>query len=914
MNGIENVPGDQIQNNNVTRTESSSNKSDAKSHIIQAPSISLPKGGGAIKGIGEKFSANPVTGTGSMTIPIAVSPGRSGFGPQLSLSYDSGSGNGPFGFGWSLSLPSITRKTDKGLPKYQDEIESDVFILSGAEDLVPIVVKNGDNFEPEPVENGKIGDKTYKIKRYRPRIEGLFARIEKWTNTKDFNDVIWRSISKDNITTWYGKTEKSRIQYKENEVTKIFSWLICESYDDKGNAIIHEYEEENSNGIDQSLLNEKNRTEKSRKTNRYLKRIKYGNKTSRLIQPDLSLAEWVFEVVFDYNDGHSEVIPLDEAIPEEEQHQYITTNISGKINTSGRLWPVRQDAFSSYRSGFEVRTYRLCHRVLMFHHFKDKLGIDDYLVRSTEFEFEESTVASFIKSVTQSGYSHIENDKYLKKSLPPVEFEYTKAEISSEIESLKDDSYENLPIGIDGRQYQLVDIDGEGFSGIFSEQADGWYFKENLGDGYFGPSKSIPLKPSPGSLGGGQQFLDLAGDGQLDLVSFQQPLQGFFERTKDQNWDTFKAFKSIPNINWNDPNLKFVDLNGDGHADILITEDEVIRWHPSLSEEGFGEAIQLRKTNDEEKGPAIVLADGTQSIYLSDFSGDGLTDLVRIRNGEISYWPNLGYGIFGKKVSMNNAPIFDSHDQFNQERIRLADIDGSGNTDIIYLKNDGIYVYLNESGNSWKNRKILTNFPHVDNLSTVMAADLLGNGTACLLWSSPLPNDSYRPLKYISLMGYSFCFTNNSLKNLKEEGLPDDILEKLENIKNRKLDNKILFTDKLKSVLGEGMFNKYYAKLFIHADKKGIKPHLLKKLINNLGAETHVHYIASTKFYLADKKAGNPWITKIPFPVHVVEKVETYDQISKNLFTSKYAYHHGYFDGYDREFRGFGRVEPWDTE
>ena len=107
-------------------------------NIFTAPSISLPKGGGAIRGIGEKFAANPVTGTGSMSVPIATSPGRSGFGPQLSLSYDSGAGNGPFGFGWSLSLPSITRKTDKGLPQYRDAEESDVFILSGAEDLVPV--------------------------------------------------------------------------------------------------------------------------------------------------------------------------------------------------------------------------------------------------------------------------------------------------------------------------------------------------------------------------------------------------------------------------------------------------------------------------------------------------------------------------------------------------------------------------------------------------------------------------------------------------------------------------------------------------------------------------------------------------------------------------------------------------------
>src|SRR5229473_3122915 len=123
---------------------------------VAAPQLSLPKGGGAIRGIGEKFAANPVTGTGSLTVPIATSPGRSGFGPQLSLSYDSGSGNGPFGLGWSLSLPEITRRTDKGLPQYQDADESDIFILSGAEDLVPVLVKDGDgNWVYEDLQTSK---------------------------------------------------------------------------------------------------------------------------------------------------------------------------------------------------------------------------------------------------------------------------------------------------------------------------------------------------------------------------------------------------------------------------------------------------------------------------------------------------------------------------------------------------------------------------------------------------------------------------------------------------------------------------------------------------------------------------------------------------------------------------------------
>jgi len=94
----------------------------------------------------------------------------------------------------------------------------------------------------------------------------------------------------------------------------------------------------------------------------------------------------------------------------------------------------------------------------------------------------------------------------------------------------------------------------------------------------------------------------------------------------------------------------------------------------------------------------------------------------------------------------------------------------------------------------------------------------------------------------------------------------------------------------------------------------GVKPHLLIKRVNNLGSETRLHYAPSTKFYLQDKLAGNPWITRLAFPVQCVEKVEVLEHITQSKFVSRYAYHHGYFDGTEREFRGFAMVEQWDTE
>jgi len=840
--------------------------------VFKAPTINLPKGGGAIRGMGEKFAANPVTGTGSMTIPIATSPGRSGFGPQLNLSYDSGYGNSPFGFGWSLSLPAITRKTDKGLPQYNDAEESDVYILSGAEDLVPEFEKDANGNlviqDGSPVIHDKprtINGITYNVRRYRPRVEGLFARIERWTR-QDTGEIHWRSISRDNVTTLYGLDNNSRIfdpvELDKDDPAKldlahpkrIFSWLICQSYDDKGNAILYDYIPENEADVDFSQANERNRI---RFANRYLKHIYYGNRSPYFPQsacgtPPTTSTEWLFEVVFDYGE-HDPDNPTD----------------------SGQ-WICRNDPFSSYRSGFEIRTYRLCQRVLMFHRF-DELGEDPYpyLVRSTDFMYRyeqepadaRNPIYAFLVSATQTGYRW-DSGQCIRKSLPPLEFKYspvftpeelTRQPIQDEpIQDVDSESLENLPVGLDGASYQWIDLDGEGASGILTEQAGCWYYKRNLSANHqvkdnghehtivcFGATEVVARKPMDG-LGAGAQFLDLAGDGQVDLVQMDGPVRGFYERTNEADWEPFRSFDSWPNINIHDPNLKFADLTGDGHADILITESEALTWHPSLAEKGFGPAIRLSLPLDEDRGPRLVFADGMQSIYLADLSGDGLTDLVRIRNGEICYWPNLGYGRFGAKVTMDNAPLFDAPDQFNQQRIHLADIDGSGTTDIIYLRRDSAQVYFNQSGNRWSDPVALPQFPPIDSLASVQVVDLLSNGTACLIWSSSLPGTSRQPMRYLVLM-------------------PE-------------------------------------------------KPHLLVDVKNNLGAETKIQYAPSTKFYLNDRQNGKPWITRLPFPVHVVEQVEVFDHISRNHFVTRYAYHHGYFDGAEREFRGFGMVEQWDTD
>jgi RHS repeat-associated protein len=856
----------------------------------RAPTLQLPKGGGAIRGIGEKFGTNPVTGTASMSVPIATSPGRSGFGPQLSLSYDSGAGNGPFGFGWSLSLPSITRKTDKGLPQYFDAVDSDVFMLAGAEDLVPVYRQDADGswvaghpgYGRDPVgfwvrdASGRLVVREdeidgYRVRRYRPRIEGLFARIERWSKIGAPGDVHWRSISKDNILSLYGADENSRIA-DPLDASRVFSWLLCETRDDKGNAVLYRYKVEDGQGVDLGKPLERNRGPQGdprRRANRYLKRIHYGNPTPLLddaghrprfldkpkVDAQIANGEWMFEVVFDYDDH-------DSASPKPRDDE--ATNVAG---APAYPWPARPDPFSSYRPGFEVRTLRLCRRVLMFHHFPGAEGVGrDCLVCATGFTYSDETdpadvrnpVYTFLQAVTQAGYRR-KDGGYETRSLPPVEFRYTEPLVQDAVEEVDPRSLENLPVGLDGNAWRWIDLHGEGIPGLLSEQAGAWFYKRNWSpipgqrpDGSavvqakFAPLETVALKPNV-ALRSGAEFMDLAGDGQPDLVTMEGPGPGLYEHDEGEGWGLFRPFAARLDRDPRDANLRFIDLDGDGHPDVLITEDDAFVWHASLAEEGFGPARRVAQALDEEKGPRIVFADGTQSIYLADLSGDGLADIVRIRNGDVCYWPNLGYGRFGAKVTMDSAPAFDNPDQFDHARIRLADIDGSGTTDIIYLHRDGVRLYFNQSGNGWSQPHVLKVFPRIDDLASIVPTDLLGNGTACLVWSSPLPADAGRQMRYVNLMG----------------------------------------------------------------DRK---PHLLVRTINNLGAETRVDYAPSTRFYLQDKRDGRPWITRLPFPVHVVERVETVDHISRTRFVTRYAYHHGYFDGEEREFRGFGMVEQFDTE
>jgi hypothetical protein len=71
-----------------TRSQNESDYNSSRiSNKMDLPQIQIPRGGGAIRGIDEKFEVNSVNGTIDLDIPLPLSQGRTGFMPAVELNY-----------------------------------------------------------------------------------------------------------------------------------------------------------------------------------------------------------------------------------------------------------------------------------------------------------------------------------------------------------------------------------------------------------------------------------------------------------------------------------------------------------------------------------------------------------------------------------------------------------------------------------------------------------------------------------------------------------------------------------------------------------------------------------------------------------------------------------------------------------
>jgi RHS repeat-associated protein len=740
--------------------------------------IALPKGGGAMRGIGDTFQPDLHTGTGNYSIPIQIPPGRNGLQPSLTLGYSTGNPNGPFGLGWSLPIPGIRRRTSHGLPHYDG---SDVFVLSNAEDLVPVPGGSGSE------------------QRYRPRVEGLFARIVR--HNGDGQDY-WEVWSREGLRSRYGSVRPADAPATWRdpaavsdpaEPKRILGWLLSETVDTFGNRVEYEYEPD---------------PEAPEDAQRYLAEIRYvdyGEPTD---------AQFLVHVAFAYES--------------------------------------RPDPISDRRGGFFVRTGRRCSRIEVRIH---AAGAEPVLTRTVHLGYASAAgnAVSLLSQVRIEGH-----DGAASEELPPLELGYSRFQpgkqryvsFSAPERALPDSSLANP-------SFELVDLFGEGLPSVLQMEPSGRRgavrFWRNAGRGRLELPRAMRGAPAGVGLADrGVQLADMDGDGRADLLVTTREQAGYYPLTFDGRFDArgFVRYQEAPPVSLEDPDVRLVDLDGDGIVDVLRTASSYELYYNDG--DGGGWRRTERRAADTATVPDAAFSD--PAVKVGDMTGDGLADIVLVRDGRVQYWPYLGNGRWGRPAVMGRPPRFASTVGgrtvdamgYDPRRLLLGDVDGDGCADLVYVGDGSVTVWLNQSGVRFADPVTVRGTPGISDLDAVRLADMLGNGTGGVLWTYDAGRQRRSTYKFLDLTG-------------------------------------------------------------------AVKPYLLTSIDNHMGARTTIEYAPSTRYSVADRDAGRPWRTTLPFPVHVVARMTVEDAFSDTVLTTEFTYHHGYWDGGDREFRGFGRVDQRDA-
>ncbi|HKQ70887.1 MAG TPA: toxin TcdB middle/N-terminal domain-containing protein, partial [Polyangiaceae bacterium] len=370
---------------------------------------------------------------------------------------------------------------------------------------------------------------------------------------------------------------------------------------------------------------------------------------------------------------------------------------------------------------------------------------------------------------------------------------------------------------------------------------------------------------------------DLDGDGVVDLLHMPRgrDYAVFTPRKQGTSWrwvgrPVTTASKQDVKIDFTHDafNTRVMDVNGDGLVDVVFSSATEMQTFFALGRYpgGDGQFGQATWTGASSaaisnqpvtscvpwKAQAVRLGDG--DIRVADMNGDGLPDIVRLRAGDISYWPGRGNGFWGtgnhdgctagtygqnRHVAMANGAEFGVTEGSS---LLLEDVNGDGLADIVKVRFDAVDIWLNVDGAGWTDRYVIDNVPvRPPSRDYARLIDINGSGTADILWAQA---SNYQ---YIDLQG-------------------------------------------------------------------GARSGVLTRVSNGFGKTTELEYTTSTALMLKAAHSGQAWTATSPAPVHVVSRVKVRDNLERvgragGAIVTEYGYRDAVYDGRQREFRGFAQAE-----
>lgn len=489
-------------------------------------------------------------------------------------------------------------------------------------------------------------------------------------------------------------------------------------------------------------------------------------------------------------------------------------------------YEARPDALRWGRAGFLVTTAQRCTQIEL-----RRPGDSQPVVRRWQLRYaqHESNGGSLLIGIRMTGIDAAGN----ALDAPALTLGYSGAasRTLSRVESSIPGTQPG-PLKRTDRRMELIDWSGTGLPDLLEISGGGqgrvW---PNLGGLRWGAPRSVGTLPAFADPDAAIAFVDMDGDGMADIVRADRPLSGYVPRTR-AGFQRPVGWARAPARSPMDSVARLVDIDGDGAADLIVSDGNTLAIY--YRDESTGWAARPQVVPRDELTAAGL---GDPHVFLADMTGSGGQDLVRVDGAGVTYWPALGRGRWGDAIRMNDPP--DLPFDVVPERLFLQDIDGDGCADLIYLDTNRISYWINRCGCGFSEMRTIEFLP-VAEMAQVRWADMAGTGANGLLWSA-------------TLGGRCVYF----------------------------------FLD------------------FVG----GSKPYLLETVDNGSGLVTTVEYSTSARECARDRAAGHNWQSAMPILLPVVTGVTRRDSATNLASREEYRYHDGRYDGVLREFAGFGRVE-----
>ncbi len=687
---------------------------------VSFESVVLPSAPGTVQGAEDDIDPDLGSGGAEYEVSIETPPGTNGMAPEdLALGYSSGGGNGMVGFGWSLGLPFVQRRPVRPFMRYVDG-------NNGVDD-------DHDGTVDEPDELDRFISAEHDMPSYLvQRVDGyFFGRKEEPFIRYERVGEHWAGTLPNGTRREFGLTPAARISHPV--LGKTFRWNIEQETDTNGNTVRYFYV---------SFPGPENQYQL------YPSRIEYG--------PGAPPWDNFHFVVFEY-----ETRP--DVLEDGSASFLIRTGMRLKTILVGTQGPDLPGHLAGDFNGD---------------------GLPDHLNRKYVLEYDGHPAFSRLGSITHYGADGL-------TALPPQQFSYTTFNPPDSVSAtnFRLGSFNTPPQLMDKDWVDISDLNGDGLADILRTNPVTGPHTAYLNQGEVNDN-GRKVKWSDGIVIGGDpqtatvtlsamsnavaSLNDVNGDARADLVYKSGPFDVFYfknevpggmpewgERTR---LNLFPGSAAPPSP-FDTDNVETADIDGDTRIDI----------YQSISVGGMTHIrVWLNLNGGAYAAPYTVPQQFTfqlsdPGVEGTEFNGDGVPDIVRIRTTGVEVAPGLGHGQWG---SLTFAPLPDIVlTSLQLEHAALEDISGDGLPDLILERAapGEAWYWLNLGFYRFDHRRVITDFPaQIGSTPALRWADFNGNGTIDLAYADPYMDP---PLALVDIGEALGCVPAPNLLTTVDNGL-----------------------------------------------------------------------------------------------------------------------------------------------